>query len=182
VIILDSDTTVLKHSDELFFIPSTPAAMPRAYWLDNPYIASHVMVIEPSTTEFQRIQKAISKAKRGHFDMEIVNKLYGSKCLVLPHQKYGLLSGEFRSRDHGKFHGRYDWDPVEAIREAHFVHYSDYPFPKPWVQASAHQEQVYRPQCKLDDGGIDDCQARYIWQDLYGDFKERRLVRSKSYA
>jgi alpha-N-acetylglucosamine transferase len=33
VIAIDSDTTLLKHMDELFLLPPSPITMPRAYWL-----------------------------------------------------------------------------------------------------------------------------------------------------
>ncbi|KAM6482823.1 nucleotide-diphospho-sugar transferase [Trichoderma sp. SZMC 28011] len=64
VIAIDADVTVLKHMDELFHLPPCPIAMPRAYWLlDDPKargtLTSHVMVIQPSEREFERIQKRV---------------------------------------------------------------------------------------------------------------------------
>lgn len=176
--VLDSDATLLKHMDELFFISSCKAATPRAYWLDNPYMSSQVMLIEPSTTEFQRVQKAINQAKDGTFDMEIVNQLYGSECLVLPHEKYDLLTGEFRSTNHRKFFGKdhVKWNPAAIFNQASYIHFSDYPFPKPWYKATQKQVEASQPACEYDDGSTDDCYAKYIWLDLYKDFENRRMV------
>jgi alpha-N-acetylglucosamine transferase len=177
LLVLDSDATLLKHMDELFFIPSRTAALPRAYWLDKPLLTSSVMVLEPSAKEFARVQKSIENAEYGTYDMDIMNTLYGNDCSVLPHRKYLLLTGQFRSKSHVEYMGREKWDPVVAIKEAKFVHFSDYPIPKPWYQASWQEVEKSQPDCELDDSRVDHCQARYIWLDLYEDFKERRKVK-----
>ncbi|EHL01420.1 putative Glucose N-acetyltransferase 1 [Glarea lozoyensis 74030] len=74
IIILDSDATLLAPLDELFLLPPSTATMPRAYWLDKPTLASHIMVITPSAAEFARVQKEIDKAGLGVYDMEIANE------------------------------------------------------------------------------------------------------------
>jgi len=182
LLVLDSDMTLLKHMDELFFIPSHTVVLPRAYWLKNPFLSSHIMLIEPSTSEFLRVQKAIKKAAYGTYDMEIINELYGNDCAILPHRKYGLLTGEFRSKEHAKYMGSEKWDPVVAIQEAKTVHFSDYPFPKPWQEAWWQEIDKTQPDCEVDAKGQEDCNARYIWLDLYEDFKERRKVRLPSFT
>ncbi|RDL38128.1 uncharacterized protein BP5553_05561 [Venustampulla echinocandica] len=87
VLFLDSDATVLSPMDELFLLPPCSAAMPRAYWLKKPVLTSHIMLIQPSASEFARVNKAIKKAGLGTYDMEIVNRLYGTDCVVLPHRR-----------------------------------------------------------------------------------------------
>ena len=155
--------------------------MPRAYWLDKPTLASHIMLIQPSEQEFKRVQKAIQNAKLDTYDMEIINKLYGRICAVLPHRTYALLTGEFRTTDHSRYLGDdgQAWDPEAAIREAKFVHFSDHPLPKPWEETSKAQVEKAMPPCEVDDNVREDCRAREIWLDLYRDFKERRKVSFK---
>lgn len=121
ILLLDSDSTLLKPMDELFFLPPQPAIMPRAYWLAWPFLSSHIMLLEPSMTEYRRVQQAIKNAVFGEYDMEIMNKLYGRRkdCVVMPHRQYALLSGEFRSKRHSQYMGKDKWDP-SAVFEVSF--------------------------------------------------------------
>ena len=75
VLSLDSDATVLQPMDELFLIPSTPVAAPSAYWLDKFSLSSQIVLIEPSETQFDRVQHALKHRKNSEYDMEIVNEL-----------------------------------------------------------------------------------------------------------
>lgn len=161
--------------DELFFLPSQPAIMPRAYWLDqrNPILSSHIMLLEPSQTEFHRVQEEIAGAAFGVYDMEIMNKLYGRRkdCVVLPHRKYALLSGEFRRKTHRQYMGDDAWDAKAVFDEAKIIHFSDDPLAKPW-DAQWEDVKDYQPAC--DEQG--DCQARDIWLTLYSDYWKRAKV------
>lgn len=177
LIMLDSDSTVLKHMDELFFLPATPVALPRAYWLDKPTLGSHIMLIQPSVDNFKRIKKAIKSATGTIYDMEIINDLFGDSCIVIPHRWYGLLSGEFRSRTHANFLEQNErWDPMKVIKEAKLVHFSDNPLPKPWIEAPQKMMATMKPHCTISSTGREDCRAKDIWMELYLDFKERREV------
>ncbi len=180
ILYLDSDSTILNTMDELFFMPSHPVILSRAYWQDFPQLTSHIMLLEPSISSFSRLSNAISKASTDTYDMEIVNRVFGSSCLVLPHRKYALLTGEFRyparSPEHERYMGKEMWDAVEIYKEAKFVHFSDDPFPKPWIEASDSLVQRYKPVCSVDEAGDYDCKAREIWLGLYEDFQERRMV------
>jgi hypothetical protein len=131
VLSLDSDAAVLQSMDELFLMPSSPVAMPRAYWLENT-LSSQLVLVEPSEFEFQRILEAFNSRASADFDMEIVNSLYGSDCMVIPHRKYDPLTGEFRAKEHRKYLGSEEetWFPKKALDEAKFVHFSDWPLPK----------------------------------------------------
>ena len=166
--------------DELFLLPPCPVAMPRAYWLkkDKPnFLSSQLVLIQPSVQEFKRIEDAIDNAKGGDFDMEIVNNLYGTDCMILPHRKYDLLTGEFRSETHENYLGNnYDkWDPEAMLKEAKFLHFSDWPMPKPWLSASPSLAQSTQPKC-FEVNGKEDCRAREMWNNFYSEFRERRKV------
>ena len=47
-IYMDSDSIYLKNMDNLFLIPPTPLAVPKAYWLDN-FLTTILMVVQPTT-------------------------------------------------------------------------------------------------------------------------------------
>ncbi|KAF2441974.1 glycosyltransferase family 8 protein [Karstenula rhodostoma CBS 690.94] len=177
VISLDSDATVKQHMDELFLTPSSPVAMPRAYWLDQPFLSSQLILLEPSTVEWDRIKTYIDQKDSG-FDMDILNTIYKDSCIVLPHRRYNLISAEFRgsSESHRKYLGSEEaWNGTLVLEEAKFVHFSDWPLPKPWIKASESDIADRQPECrKGTGGGGDDCTDRDIWLNLYKDFSERR--------
>ena len=177
LIVLDSDATILKNMDELFFVPSAPVTLPQAYWLEKPTLGSHIMVIEPSTQEFERIQKAIKKSPPTDYDMEIINRLYGSTCSILPQRPYALLSGEFRSRKHTNYlgHEPVNWDPEATFNDAKYVHFSDFPLPKPWEATQVQMTQT-RPACFINEQNRRDCRARDLWLKLYNDYNENKKV------
>lgn len=170
--------------DELFLIPSSPVAMPRAYWLDQPFLSSQLILIEPSHTEWQRIRDFIDRSDSG-YDMDILNTLYKDSCSVIPHKRYNLLSGEYRSEKHDKYLGSPDepWNGTRVFEEAKFIHFSDWPVPKPWLEAGDDIMQAHEPKCKKQktiDNEEEDCSDRNIWRGLYKDFTDRRQVRSIS--
>ena len=120
--------------DELFLMPPSPVAMPRAYWLDpnDRVLSSQLILLQPSEFEYERIAKATREAGPGEYDMEIMNNLYRDSCFILPHRPYDLLTGEFRSEKHHDYLGNNEepWDPDAALKEAKFLHISDWPRPK----------------------------------------------------
>jgi hypothetical protein len=161
--------------DELFLSPSSPVAMPRAYWLDQPFLSSQLILLEPSDYEWKRIEEFMHRDDSG-FDMDILNTMYKDSCLVLPHRRYNLLSGEFRGKDHAKYLGTDElWDGTKILEEAKFVHFSDWPVPKPWLKADAVKAQN-QPACIENKNGAPDCTDRDIWLGLYQDFSDRRQV------
>lgn len=170
--------------DDIFLLPSTPVAMPRAYW-NLPHqksLTSMLILIEPSDLEGARLMAAVETmdSRKDEFDMEILNSLYGDSAMVLPHRRYGLLSGEFRSNDHGYYLGNpYErWDPDKVIQEAHLVHYSDWPIPKPWIMWPRNLLQETGPKCEITQRAEDkiQCRNKEIWYELYNDFRRRRKV------
>ncbi|OCL13752.1 glycosyltransferase family 8 protein [Glonium stellatum] len=181
VLHLDSDITLLQHLDELFFLPPTPIAMPRAYWSDfKPWpLTSLLMLLEPNTQELEGFKAAI-KAGAGpagvrsqKYDMDMLNDRFSDSALVLPHRAYALLTGEFRAHDHAAYlgNGREEWDPDRILAEAKLVHFSDWPLPKPWIMWPSEGLAQMQPDC----GGKERvCRERAIWKDLYDDFRRRR--------
>ena len=165
--------------DELFLLPSAPVAMPRAYWGTGRerQLSSQLMLVEPSEREFGRVQDAIKNASRDTYDMEIMNDLYYGSCMVLPHRPYDLLTGEFKGDEHEKYMGNKvePWEPKKIIEEAKFLHFSDWPVPKPWIHSSESMLQNNAPKCsKSEDGGKEDCTSRNLWLGFYQDFAKRR--------
>ena len=163
--------------DELFFLPQASVAMPRAYWLDNT-LSSQLIVIQPSATEFERIQYAFEHRNTTDFDMEIMNDLYGRDCLILPHRRYDLVTGEFRNEEHHKYLGSTteEWDPRSVLQEAKFLHFSDWPYPKPWIAGSETTRLQIQPACRNTTSGDSDCSDREIWNEFYREFRDRREV------
>ena len=178
---LDSDVTVMQHLDELFLLPPAPVAMLRAYWkLPEKVLTSFFILLEPSQTEYTRLMAAAraSDRPRSEYDMEILNRFYGDSAMVLPHKRYGLLSGELRSDGHENFLGNdYDsWDADQALKAASLVHFSDWPLPKPWIMWPHNLLGETMPKCKGMETGETDCRDKKVWLGLYDSFRRRRKV------
>ena len=177
VLYIASDVTLLKHLDELFLLPSTPVAMMREHWSlpGKKALTPRLILLEPSDQEFDRLSTSTRPDIRtdGDDDDDILNRFYGNTALVLPHQKYGLISSEFRADDHKAYVGNtYDlWDPEHMLQQASLVHFIDEPFPKPWVMWPHALLAEKHPQCKGED-----CRNKDIWLSLYDDFRTRRKV------
>lgn len=178
VLSLDSDATLLQPMDELFLLPAeSKVAMPRAYWL-NDTLCTSVMLASPSEVEFGRIQARLGESQPEEFDMEIINALYGDSCLVIPHKPYLLLTGEMRVTSHEAYLGSGEelWDVDNVMKEAKYIHFSDYPMPKPWVGTSEAMKLERMPSCRAsgEETGGQDCADRGAWLWLYKEFRERR--------
>lgn len=176
--------------DELFFLPSTTVAMPRAYWLlPEKSLSSLLVVIEPSFREYTRITNDAIPAPNGQievnstdhrYDMDLLNARYGDSAMVLPHRQYGLLSGEFRTKDHRRFLGNDDevWDPDHVLAQAKFVHFSDWPLPKPWIMWPQELLAAEQPKCDINPGTPREsgCRDREIWKMIYDKYRRKRKV------
>lgn len=185
VIHIDSDVTIRQHLDELFMLPKTSVAMTRAYWSlpSKKALTSMIVMLKPSYKEFTRLTEAgqAARTQGREFDMDILNKFYDNSAMVMPHRRYGLISGEFRSDDHRYFlgHPSEEWDPQKALEEASLVHFSDWPVPKPWIMWPRNLLREKQPECRKQEDGQEDCRNRKIWLDLYDDFRHRRKVDSQ---
>lgn len=182
LIVMDSDSMLLGPIDELFFVPSATAVMPRAYWVNRPLMSSHIMVLTPSADAFHDVQQTIDrKAGYGFYDMEVMNYLFGRTCQVLPREPYALLTGEFRRRDHAAFlesgsgSGKHGWDPDAVLLQAKVVHFSDHPLPKPWL-ATDEEIMAAKPDCWFFAEVGEECAAQEIWMELYKAFRYKRAV------
>jgi hypothetical protein len=191
--------------DELFLTPPCTVAMPRAYWLldespQRPVLASHVMLVQPSAAEFSRITERVETSALDEYDMEILNDVFLDTATVIPHRPYAMLSSEFRrsviarldeesqntslreDKHPNQIHGAYlgsdteIWDPIAVYNEAKFVHFSDWPVPKPWIRMNEGERRKYQPDCVKQADGNFDCSERTIWNELYEDFWVRREV------
>ncbi|KAL8945935.1 MAG: hypothetical protein Q9222_007601 [Ikaeria aurantiellina] len=183
IVALDSDSTVLQSMDELFFLPPAPVILPRAYWLDPEYdvtISSAIMVIQPSASEYERITDAIAHAGPTDYDMEVLDTIYKHSAPVLPHRPYLLLSQVFRWENHSSYlgaaAGEEAWDPEAVMKEAKYLHFSEWPLPKPWVRPDPNLVKEHWPACMPDlvTNEATDCRARRVWAGIYQDFKYRR--------
>ncbi|KAF8463914.1 nucleotide-diphospho-sugar transferase [Kalaharituber pfeilii] len=206
VIMCDNDATLLKHLDHLFLLPPTPLAIPRAYWLmpDPPLTPSHtipsvqlssqLLVVTPNTRVFNRMMEAVQDKGENDYDMEIINWVLGDEAIVLPHRGLNLVSGEFKKNHRPGTTMAYDkylglggpegevWDPKKVLEEARYVHFSDWPRPKPWFESPPKALEKETPKCypKSTGGRLVrreqdmDCSDRDAWLWLYSDFKDRR--------
>ncbi|KAL1638771.1 hypothetical protein SLS58_008585 [Diplodia intermedia] len=184
VLHIDSDATLRRPLDDLFFLPATAAvAMPRAYW-ELPHtrkLTSLLVLLTPSAAEYEGLMHAAftSEGMRSRrFDMELLNERYADAALVLPHRGFALLSGEFRADDHTMYLGSEDeyWDTDKALDEARLVHFSDWPLPKPWIMWPPKLLAEMLPKCRIRPGtpAESGCQDREVWRALYDDFRARR--------
>ncbi|KAI4638527.1 hypothetical protein J4E93_010082 [Alternaria ventricosa] len=71
-----NQTQYKRHMDELFLLPTAPVAMPRAYWLEQFFLSSQLIVIEPSEDGWQRVQSAMEHHEGYDYDMDILNKVF----------------------------------------------------------------------------------------------------------
>ena len=55
LIYFDVDGLVLRNMNHLFRLPSAPVAMPRAYWLPQPYMSDQLAVVEPSAKRLHEL-------------------------------------------------------------------------------------------------------------------------------
>jgi hypothetical protein len=171
--------------DELFLLPPAPVAMPRAYWMDKFFLSSQLIVIEPSEREWNRVEKAMNDHKEKDYDMDILNNLYGASSTVIPHRPYDLLTGEFAKTPsdsgddapHDKYLGSSDekWQARDVMKEAKFIHFSDWPMPKPWLETSNDLLEKHQPKCSNTTGELD-CSNRDVWLELRRNFSRRREV------
>ncbi|KAK5168943.1 uncharacterized protein LTR77_006252 [Saxophila tyrrhenica] len=190
VIYFDGDSILQQHMDELFQLPPTTMAMPRAYWSDQPRdrwpLASTLMVLSPNVAETKHIYETLQwwrlqpdRDDSRHYDSDLLNDRFGSSALVLPHRPYLLQTMEFRWDDHAAYLGSYGapasaikWDPHVALEEAKLIHFSDWPLPKPWIMWPRDGLTEIQPSC----GGshVASCDEREIWKGLYEKFRLKR--------
>ncbi|KAE8452023.1 hypothetical protein EG329_002188 [Mollisiaceae sp. DMI_Dod_QoI] len=179
VLVLDSDSIVLKNLDSVFLLPAAPVAMPHVYWgaATGWAFSSQFLLLTPSATTFSQIESAIRNAKDDEYDMDILNRLFQGRILKIPQRPFNLLSGEFRRSSHAAYLSSRSekWNPDTILSEAHFLHFSDWPVPKPWMVAPKELLNKHMPKCKQSEWfGATNCRDRAVWLKLYWDFAVRR--------
>ncbi|ODQ80790.1 glycosyltransferase family 8 protein [Babjeviella inositovora NRRL Y-12698] len=177
---------------------------------------SHFMVVKPNMKIYKALINAIWWKKAHEYDMDIINKVFNPsklaarklqyKTLVLPQQVYGGLTGEFRMDDHSVFmadapdlpaamvkgtKGYWtQWNAFGALDKLKLVHFSDFPYPKPWFHLHPKSENhQYRIECeeliKYVEGMdkivhkpriIEDCDAVEAWKGFYEEYADRMEV------
>ncbi|CAK7909810.1 glucose N-acetyltransferase 1 [[Candida] anglica] len=196
------------------------------------FFASHVMVINPSKKLFHEIWKYVYSPEEWKtlyperlieiedYDMEVINKFIDDrlreqieseveienplKVAILPHNKYGVLTGEFKEMYHGRFlaeaqelpftNGRNNdgWDAKKVLSETKLLHFSDSPVPKPWESyplTNIAQYTLARIYCSKDAKDTkkfnaefptykpritDDCDAVMVWDWIREEFERYR--------
>lgn len=141
-------------------------------------LGSHVMLIEPNEANYRLIIEEATSS--GAFDMEVLNRLFWDSAMILPHRRIALLTGEFRSQDHGRYMSEdkdEEWNAMAEVSRAYLVHFSDWPLPKPWLHPSEAQFKSAQPACDEDEVERSDrpkCADRFMWLGFYGDYYHDR--------
>lgn len=186
------------------------------------FFASHVIVARPSNAVFRELMKYVHNPliwhltnrqglrKRSDYDMEVLNKYLDDKIRIellikvgiLPHQRYGIITGEFKEKSHDRFllqpqhlylsteEGQEEWDAWKVLAGAKLVHFSDAPIPKPWEQQDNFDfYNVYKIYCHdetFNEGRFNaqypvhrprlvaDCKAAEAWDWIMAEFERYR--------
>ncbi len=114
------------------------------------------MLVQPSAAEFERVMKKVDESASNDYDMEVINYLYEDNAMILPHRPYDLLTQEFTyEKEKHKWYLGSDsekFDPVAVYNEAKFLHFSDWPVPKPWIHTPEGLHAERQPKCLVEDG------------------------------
>lgn len=204
VIHLDSDVTLQRHLDELFLLPKTPIAMPRAYWSSSSSLTSsdpsskitnnhyrihlspRLILLEPSRETYNLVTSLGKPDQKQPVasDSALYTSLFAPSALILPHQVYMFPVSELRTSDHSPFFGSFPssslttttptWDIESILSSAAVIHFLDNPFPKPWIMWPREMLAEEMPICEGEDGKREACQNKERWFGLYDDFRKRR--------
>ncbi|KAH6867684.1 nucleotide-diphospho-sugar transferase, partial [Thelonectria olida] len=98
VLVLDADQLILKSLDHLFDLPPADLYAPRAYWIDNSCLSSTLMLIQPAPKLWSQIQQTVATLPPHHYDMDIVNALFGDLASRLP-GSYIVLNSHWEDRN-----------------------------------------------------------------------------------
>ncbi|KAH7392613.1 nucleotide-diphospho-sugar transferase [Pyrenochaeta sp. MPI-SDFR-AT-0127] len=186
VLYFDSDSLVLNKMDHYFLAPLSRLAVPRAYWLNDPdkasfaeqTLGSHIMLLQPDEYSYETIMNETKSS--GDFDMEVINHLFKSSAMILPHRRIALLTGEFRTRDHRKYlsdEPNAEWNAMGEVSRSVLVHFSDWPLPKPWRSRTEQQWEAALPECNPEDDRDKEladrppCADRMMWTGLYSSYE-----------
>ncbi|CDR47787.1 CYFA0S37e00628g1_1 [Cyberlindnera fabianii] len=209
-------------------------SLPAHFNIRQFYITSILMVITPSFPLYERAMETLSVSSPTDFDMELINQMFSLPAilkrqrarkktltaipdlLILPHQRYGLLTSELNvKRKHSTFLAeledipyidRSEWrithsseaayydytsfehESSEWLPNVKYLHFSDSPIPKPWIEKDVHAEYMgHRRRCtpfkeskskdlKLVKPQYEtrDCKAAQAWDQFHAKFSQQR--------
>ncbi|KAF2715585.1 glycosyltransferase family 8 protein [Pleomassaria siparia CBS 279.74] len=131
---------------------------------------------DATVLQWKRVENATDHHESSDYDIDILNKLYGSSCLIIPHQRYDVLTGEFKSENHENYLGFPDekWNAHDIFTQPSFIHFSDWPTKKPWLEVPEEEIRDYQPRCRVVSETDQDCSDRDVWRGIRKDFTERR--------
>jgi alpha-N-acetylglucosamine transferase len=131
VLFTDADAIPLNSLDDLLSLPLTdPIAAPRAYWLQQPYWTSALLVVQPSIARWNRIKRHFETAsQRNAYDMDLINREFSGEIQSLPPATF-CLNSEWEEANRPGFFA----DPVEAHARVSVVHFTA--LGKPWTYST----------------------------------------------
>ncbi|KAI8908030.1 nucleotide-diphospho-sugar transferase [Gorgonomyces haynaldii] len=122
IVFIDSDTLIMRNLDHLFLLPPIETYWaPRAYWLNQPFITSVLLVVDPKFGQLQKLRDWLKHEKGNVFDMDTLNLMWINKAGILP-EEYTILDKDFDER---KPENR------KRYESAYIVHFSA-SIGKPW--------------------------------------------------
>nr|AIG55795.1 secreted protein [Achlya hypogyna] len=130
VIYLDSDAWLHRNLDHLFHLGEAVFWAPRAYYQDQPFIGSTLLVLAPSNRLFRQLEQAVLDHPREEwYDMDVLNVVWRDMYGMLPNH-YVFLNSEINSDRTFGFE-----TPEERINHTYVHHFSmmdNGKYGKPW--------------------------------------------------
>lgn len=80
--------------DEHFLLPSAPVALPRACWWEKTFTVA-LMLVQPTTNEFKRVEQSIAPASPNKYNMKIGNQFHVESAAEMPHRTYIMQWANF---------------------------------------------------------------------------------------
>jgi hypothetical protein len=134
VVYMDADAVPLQSLDHLFDLPPATLYAPTAYWLQQPWFASTLLVLEPKHSEFEKLLAwTRERGAAAGFDMDILNRYFQDTVRYLPGD-YTVLNSDFRAKPEAK--NKLYATTTELKQHAKLVHFSCKPdgsYGKPWT-------------------------------------------------
>ncbi|OQS05851.1 secreted RxLR effector peptide protein [Thraustotheca clavata] len=130
VIYIDSDAWLHRNLDQLFQLPDAVFWAPRAYYQDQPSVASTLLVFKPSNYNFQKMLAAVQEhSTEEWYDMDVLNIVWKNQYGMLPNH-FVFLNSELNSDR------TFEFESVEARINATYIHHfsmmDNGKYGKPW--------------------------------------------------
>ncbi|KPM44440.1 hypothetical protein AK830_g2069 [Neonectria ditissima] len=84
LVVLDADQLILRSLDKVFDLPPADFYAPSAYWIDDSFLSSTIMLIQPNAELWTKIQQTVASLPPHQYDMDVVNALFGDDAPRLP--------------------------------------------------------------------------------------------------